>query len=620
MLVGRSSFSIVLEKLMAAPILGLDTETSGLRPFHGDRLFSLILSTGQEHFYFNFWAYPDMDPETVLSPDHLAQMKTLFSDPSKTWRVHNLKFDAHMLHQEGIELAGTLHCTKALSLVEYNEHMSYSLSDCAERIGEKKDDAVEAYISDHSLWEWSQVPGKNKRSKNKFFYKVPPAIIVPYGEKDAHLHYRLGESQEKAFDRLDQEFKDASTLPRVRQVVENERRLTRTVLRMERVGVKIDRPYCVRAARYEADRSEKAVQQFKSLTGRDFKASPKLFAEVFADQRDRWEWNEPTKTGQVNPCFESEVLKKFNSPVADAVLQYRDAKSKSDFYQGFLYHADQDDVVHPNFNQDGAGHGRFSSSEPNFQNLTSEEEAGDLDQEFLVRRATIPRPGFVFLMPDYDQMEYRVLFDVACQILGYESKIVTEIKAGKDPHQATADVVCAMGGTLTRKRAKNGNFAWLYGSGDQTLADTIGGTLEEAQKLRSLMRRAAPEVAHYIHEITKTARLRGFIFNWFGRRCHFPDPRFAYRAPNYHISGGCADVVKVAMNRLDELFLGTKSRMVMTIHDELPTECHESELSTVPRQMVEIMSGVYPSKYLPLTVGMEWSDKSLGDKRKGFPV
>jgi DNA polymerase-1 len=393
----------------------------------------------------------------------------------------------------------------------------------------------------------------------------------------------------------------------------------------------------VRAARYEADRAEKAAQAFKAASGKDFKNSPKLFADVFGPERDLWEYTE-----EGNPSFKSPILQRFKHPAAQTILDYRDAKSKHDFYQGFLYHADENDVVHPTFNQDGAGHGRFSSSNPNFQNLTSEEIADCAGcgrgveeipeacskcggtqfnpREFLVRKAIIPRPGFVFIMPDYDQMEYRMMFDVACSLLGYESAVVKEIKNGKDPHQATADIVTRMGTALSRSRAKNGNFAYLYGSGDRTLAKTIGSSVEEARALKRLMAAATPEVANYIAAISGTAEKRRFIFNWLGRRCYFPDPRFSYRAPNYHISGGCADVVKIAMNRIDDALRGRKSRMVMTVHDELPTEVHESELASVPREMKTIMETVYPSKFLPLTVGMEFSAKNLSEKTKGFPV
>lgn len=629
MLVGREEFDSVLEVLNQHTKLSADTETTGLRPYHGDRLFSIIIAIrmGEEiqSFYFNFLPYDGMSADSILLPSHLEKLKILFGDPTKFWYFHNAKYDMRMLAQEGIFIAGTVHCTQVGALLEFNEHRSYSLQACAERIGEKKDDAVENYIKEHKLTShptrWINVDGKpNRRQKpDKHFDRVPAPIIIPYGEQDGIVGYRVGERQEAALEKLADE--TPPKLPSVRTVLQNERRLLHTVFRMEHRGVRIDRDYCVRAASYEFDRAQKAREAFKRESGREFKNnSSLLYKEIFASEKDKWGWNEPTQTGQVNPCFESDVLKKFENPAARAILQYRDAKSKHDFYSGFLYHADRDGIVHPNFNQDGAGHGRFSSSDPNFQNLTSEEDKEELAQEFVVRRAIIPREGFVFFMPDYDQMEYRMMFDVACDLLGSESEIVTRIKQGFDPHQATADTVTAMGTPLNRKRAKNGNFAYLYGSGYDTLAATIGGTRDEAIALKRAMKKAAPEVDYFVKQITAVAKMRGFIFNWCGRRCHFPDPNYAYRAPNYYISGGCADVVKIVMNRVDEYLLSMRSKMIMTVHDELPTEVHESEAHIVPRQMVGIMESVYPAKYLPLTVGAEWSEKSLADKRKGYPL
>jgi DNA polymerase-1 len=616
MVVGRSNFEAVLARLQAAPKLSLDTETTGLRPYHGDRLFSVIIAIEEQGtvtpFYFNFQVYEGVAPDWVLTPSHLGRLKSLCGDASKVWYLFNAKYDMHILAQEGIVLAGTIHCGQAIALVEYNEHQNYDLASCAERIGFKKDDTVERYIEDHDLKETRQ--GATQKYTHKFYDRVPFDIIAPYGETDGVVTYRLGEYQETALQALANA--THPSLPSVRAVLENERRLTHTVFRLENVGVRIDRPYCVRAARYEAARAEAAMADFKRETGRDFKASPKLFAEVFGSEKDLWGY-----TDKGNPSFDSDFLSKFKNPAAKAVLTYRDAKSKANFYQGFLYHADRDDIIHPTYNPDGAAHGRFSSSNPNFQNLTSEEDEEDLAQEFVVRRAITPRPGYVFIMPDYDQVEYRMMFDFACQMIGRESDIVKKIKhEGLDPHQATANAVCETGTELSRKRAKNGNFAWLYGSGDQTFSETIGAPLQEARQVRAAMRRAAPEVQAYVDRIIDTATQRGFIFNWFGRRCYFPNRRVTYKAPNYHIAGGCADVTKIAMNRIDEMFLRMKSRMVMTVHDELPCEIHESELATAPKLVKDIMESIYPAKYLPLTAGMEWSDKSLGDKKKGFPV
>src|SRR5882724_6533263 len=121
---------------------------------------------------------------------------------------------------------------------------------------------------------------------------------------------------------------------------------------MEQVGVRINKDYCVQAASFEQDRATKASAKFKTETGHEFKASGKLFASIFGNEKDKWEY-----TDKGNPSFESDTLLKFDNPAARIILELRDAKSKSDFYNGFLYHADSRGDIHPNFNPDGARHG-----------------------------------------------------------------------------------------------------------------------------------------------------------------------------------------------------------------------------------------------------------------------
>lgn len=626
MIVTRENLHDVLKELRQATDLTVDCETTGLRPYHGDRLFSVIIATLVDQkiasYYFNFQAYPELQPNAVLLPEHLQELKELFSDPSKTWSAHNAKFDMAMLAREGIEIAGTIHCTQAIERVVYNDHPpgTYDLESCAARIGNQKDGAVERYITEHKLFSYTGPEKPGDREKLKHFDRVPFDIIVPYGETDTVVCHHLKKHQEAALEKIAHE--TPSNLPSVLNILKNEKRLTKTVHRMEQRGVKIDRPYCVRAARYEADRAQKSLDGFKAATGKDFSASNKLFQIVFADEKDKWLFGGPTKTGQINPSFTSEALGNFANPAARAILDYRDAKSKSDFYRGFLWHADQFDIIHPTFNPGGAASGRFSSSNPNFQNLTSEEEEQELKQEFIVRRAIIPRPGFVFIMPDYDQMEYRMMFDFACRMWGKETELVRKIKnEGLDPHQATADLVTQLGRMkLSRKIAKNGNFAELYGSGVATLAETIKGTRAEALALKDALREAAPEIRNLVDNVTTTARARGYVRNWTGRRCYLRDSNYAYKMTNYVMQGGCADVNKFALNEIDEYLLNLKSKVVLTIHDENPTEVHEDEVANVPYRVKEIMESIYPATYLPLTCGMEWSAKSLGDKMKGFPV
>jgi DNA polymerase I len=603
-IVGRSSFKLVLAQLLVEKKLSLDTETSGLRPYHGDRLFSLILSTAHEPYYFNFQPYPGLEPEFVLSLIHLRDLKALFNDPDRLWYMHNAKYDLAILAQDGIEVAGEIHCTQALARVEYNDHMSYALDACAERIGFKKDDSVENYIVENKLWTWTPEEKPGDREKMKHFDRVPFELISAYAKQDARITFALGEHQEKRFHDISEETAHAPALPTVQSIARNEKRLTKTVSRMEKVGVKIDRAYCVRASRYESDRADGSRAEFKKLTGCEFSASPKLFATIFADEKESW-----TFTEKGNPSFDSDALAKFQHPAAKAILDYRDAKSKSDFYRGFLWHADRHDIIHPNFNPGGAATGRFSSSSPNFQNLTSEE--GQEDQEFVVRRAIIPRPGFVFYGRDYKQMEYVMASDYAAKVWGSETEMIRRLRRGEDVHQATADIVTAGGTPLTRKRAKNANFAFLFGSGYDTLAATCGCSRDEAIALKDAIRAACPEVQNLVNVVSATAKRNGHIFNWAGRRSYLKDTNFAYKMTNYLIQGGCADVNKIFLNRLDEYLLGKKSRLIMTIHDEAVIEWDQSE-GEVPARMKEIMDGVYAGTYLNMT-SSGYIGKSLAD-------
>ncbi len=573
----------------------------------------MILRGGGVSYYFNFKASPDIPEPHWLTDGHWHELKIFFAQP-RTWRGHNLPYDLHMLAQQGIFPRGEFHCTKAIARVVYNEHPpgTYGLDDCAERIGLKKDDAVAAYIKEHELWDWELIPGKKQRKKLKHFERVPFDIIVPYGCRDAEICEAVGDDQEKAI----QEVSDATPpgLPRLQNIFHNEKRLTASTWRMEHRGVRIDRPYCVRAAHYEADRAEKHLAEFKSLTGSNFSASNPLFQAVFASERDAW-----GTTDKGNPSFEGDVLQRLKNPAAASVLGYRDAKSRCDFYQGFLHHADANDVIHPHLDPGGTNSGRYSSSDPNLTNLTSE-EGDDLKAEFVVRRAFIPRPGRIFIMPDWKAQEFRLLLNYVGAAVGYETEMIRLVKGGLDVHDATRQLLLKLGIDLPRSICKNGLFAILYGSGLDTLAWTIKGTREAARELRDAIFKAEPGIRIVINTIMQTAKMRGFIFNWAGRRSYCPDANFAYKFPNRLIQGGCADVCKFSLTAIDDYLQDKKSKLLLSIHDEIIVECAEDEAQEVGTKVQEIMETVYPAPYLPLLVDMEHSRVSLADKVKGLPI
>jgi DNA polymerase-1 len=600
MIVSRQNIDQVIEHLHGKTLLALDTETTGLMPFHGDCLFSLIIADEKEEYYFNFQSYPELSEEFILPRASLEKLRDLFSSDRRSWILHNAKFDMHVIAREGLRIAGPVLCTQSLARLEFNNHIAYSLDQCAARIGLKKDDAVKLWISKNRAYSWECPPGKKKRIQKPRYNQVPWEIISKYGCTDARVTYQLG--MKLTDDIVLKDMGLPPGVPKLQCVVENEIKLTKTIFEMEQRGVLVDLDYCARAAQYEENLVSQAEADFKAYTGRDFTDSGKLFSEVFEAYGLAY-----ALTEKGNPSFDDEALAGVDHPLAGIIRSHRThSKNAGTYYRSFAYYADAVGVIHPNFRQGGTATGRFSMSDPNLQNVPKESDPNAL---YTVRHCFKPRPGFVLVMIDYDQMEYRMMVDYA-----REEALITQIKAGLDVHQAVLNTV----GCKDRDMAKMVNFGILYGAGISKIALMLGVSENEARNIKNNYFRQLPNVSAFISQVVSKAKYRGWLFNWLGRRYDFSDPNFAYKAPNALIQGGCADVVKVAMNEIRDFLLPFKSRMVLQIHDEIILEVHESELRLVP-EIKSLMEKAYPAKLLPLTCSVSHSWKSWGDKQKGMP-
>lgn len=613
MIVSRETFEIFLRAAERENSLSVDTETTGLSPHQSDTLFSIIIGGEKEVWYLNFNWQEDIPTEYYLGNEHLPDLqKRIFNDKTKRYFFHNAKFDLAFLAKRGIECHGLVHDTKSVHRLLDNEaFLKFSLANCAKVAGFEKSDAVEEFIAEHGLWEWEQIPGKNKREKKKFYNQVPFDIISAYGIRDGQITYGLGIWQLGKLRELETEARNAGIIGYT-DIYRNETALTKTVFEMERLGVKVDVPYCENAVVQLQGNVDRIVVCFKELTGRDFEVSPKLFGEIFADEK--LVYGEVTPTGKQNPSFDSDVLATFTHPAAKLILEYRNIKSNLDFFLGFLHYKDIHNTIHTNFHQDGTVTGRFASSNPNLQNLKKDSEES-LKQEIVIRRAIVPRDGFFFAMFDYDQMEYRLMLDYTGS-----RALIDKVLGGLDVHQATANLA-----KISRQQAKTTNFAVLYGSGLTRLSQTLGVGIDEAERIRNAIFDSAPEMKEFIEAQIHIAETRGYVVNWLGRRCRFPllpingrKMRMSYKAVNSLIQGGCADIVKIAMNKIALFLQEKRSKLVLTIHDELVIETHKDEADILP-EIKKIMETAYPYKHLPLTVGVEHSFKSLADKVEGFP-
>lgn len=606
MIVRQQDVVEVLLKLAGYSHLALDTETTGLRPYHGDRLFSLVIATDKDAFYFNFQGYPGLDSDFQLLRQELRapHFRALFGDSARTWYLHNSKFDLAILAQDGVALSGHIHDTLAIARVEYNEHMRYGLDECAKRIGLEKSNAVEEYIQKNKLYILETVPGQTKRFKRKFFDRVPLEIMVPYACQDARVTYQLARHQHEALGKIAASVPTGA--PSILSVASNEKSLTKVCFEMEQEGIKVDKAYCTEALDYEQKRYQEAARVFEGLTGIAFVDSNKTLATAFSRLGEAY-----GTTAKGNPSFTDAVLSKLNSPLAKIVQTYRGAyKTANTYYSNLLYHADERGIIHPNMRQAGTTTGRFSYADPNLQNIPKDEEGEK--NSYPVRRAFIPkRSENILLSLDYDQMELRMMLEYAGQM-----DLIAKINEGMDPHQSTADLV-----GCTRREAKVVTFGLIYGMGVDLLGLTLGISRNDAIDLRAQYFDALPNVQRFIRQVMRVAEGRGYVFNWYGRRYYFPDATYAYIAPNYVIQGGCAEVVKIAMNRVAGFLSSQRdiqTRMILQVHDELVFEMPRTEYHLIP-EIKNIMETVYPYKHIRLTCGVDYSDKNWADKTEGIP-
>lgn len=596
MIVNSDNFLTVIRSLSQKCEFGIDTETYGLR--FEQRLFAIQIYDGEEGYYFNFYAEADylgkVTPH-VLSRELLPHFQTLFDDPTKVWYAHNAKFDLMKLRLEGLTIYGGVHCTYSIERLIHNDlpflkgwGRPYSLESCARRRFKEiaKDDGVKNCIKENNLWSWEKIPGKKRRDKLLFYYKVPFDILYNYGIVDSELAYKIGKNQ----------IEKIQTLGGVKNVLEIETKLTPVLVNMDFTGIKVDQDYTSKALEYIQQNIEHCKKEIETLAGLPM-GTPHFMKAVFDKFGYEYKVNDETE----NPIFDKFALKEYNNEFTKKIEEYRGYEKTSQYYATFLHLMDYKGIIHPNANQGGTKTGRFSYDSPNLQNLSKSND----DETYPVRGCFIPREGFFFSMIDYSQIEYRMMVDYSGDM-----ELIEMINNGTDFHQRTADLL-----DIARKRAKTINFALLYGVGNEELAKMLGITQAQASTLRNHYFQKLPRINNLLEKIKEVVGVRGFVVTWSGRRLQIANDK-VYKAPNALIQGGAADVMKKAMVEIGDYLKDKKSRMLVTVHDEILTEVAFGE-EYVQHEIQRIMENVYIARHgIKLTVSPEYSLKSWAERDK----
>ena len=383
--------------------------------------------------------------------------------------------------------------------------------------------------------------------------------------------------------------------------------LCAVLARMEHAGMRVD-ANALAAFGSEMEVQLKTLEQhIYEESGGPFNInSPKQLGEVLFE-RLQLPHGKKTKTGWSTNADVLEKLR-WENPIVEEVLQY--AKFRSTYCDGLLKVIAPDGRIHTSFQMTVTATGRLSSTEPNLQNIPTRTQLGS---EF--RRMFVPASGCVLVDADYSQIELRLLAHIAD-----DEAMKQAFLTGEDIHTVTAAQVFGVPTDQVTKQmrshAKAVNFGIVYGISAFSLAQDIGVPVYEAKEYIETYFERFPGIRRYMDEVVAQAKERGYVETLMHRRRALPElaasnfntRSFGERvARNMPIQGTAADVIKLAMVRVDERLHkeNLKAKLILQVHDELIVECPEEEKETVARLLTEEMEGAVHLS-VPLTAEAHW--------------
>jgi DNA polymerase-1 len=531
--------------------------------------------------------------ETVV-----RHLRPAFEDAAIEKHAHNASYDMEVLGQAaGIEVRGLGVDTMIAAWVLDPSSRSLGLKAQAfHRLGLE-------------MTEITDLIGTGKGQIT--FDQVAIAEAAPYACADADMTLRLVKPLTQELVRLQQwELFHEIEMPMVPILVE-----------MEMTGVRLDAEYLGHMSA-ELDAEQQRIERaIYDLVGHEFnlnstkQLSEVLFEELGLPKRGI----RKTQYGYSTAADVLELLQR-KHPVIQLILDHRQISKLKSTYVDTLPALinPRTGRVHTSYNPTGAVTGRLSSSNPNLQNIPIRTALGRQ-----IRKAFVPEEGWLFLAADYSQIELRVLAHVS-----QDEALLDAFERDQDVHARTAAAVYGVAlDEVTREQrtiAKTVNFGLIYGQSAFGLAQQTGLDFDEAERFIDAYFANYPGVKRWLDKTRNRAHADGYVETLLGRRRYFPElqgTRRAYagqraaaarQAINAPIQGTAADILKIAMIRLDRALdeLGLEARMVLQVHDEVVLEVPRDELPAVAPLVREVMEGAYALR-VPLKVDMEVGENWL---------
>ncbi|MBU1130844.1 DNA polymerase I [Patescibacteria group bacterium] len=577
-------FNKFFDDLKKQSLFAVDTETTSLDVWQAE-LLGLSISWQADVAYY-----------IVKNGEWLKKLKPILEDPKIKKVGHHLKYDYEVLMQNDIVIDG----------IEFDTLLAAYLLTSGNR-NLNLDDLVFSELK-YQMQPIEELIGP-KGKKQMSMKDVPLEQLSWYACEDADFSLKL-------YKKLKPQLEQAANLGLLQKM---EVPLIPALAIMEKTGIKIDVDFLKKMNQKFNQKINSLEDKIYKLAGAKFNiASPLQLKEIlFEKLKISTAGLKKIKTGISTAAAELEKMRG-KHPIIDLISEFREyAKLQNTYIKALPKLADpRTDRVHTSFNQTIAATGRFSSSDPNLQNIPIRTEIG---RE--IRKAFIAERGYRIISADYSQIELRVIASLAG-----DQKMIDYFKKGEDIHARTAANINKIDikevTRQQRRAAKEVNFGVIYGLGYVGLAQRTGISREEAQSFIDQYFAVHPQIKNWLAETKKIAHKLGYVEDLFGRRRYLPDINSGVQmlkaaaermAINMPIQGTAADLLKLSMIEIDNQLpaFSPKSKMLLTVHDELVFEAPAKEVDRVSKLVKNIMENIYKLK-VPIEVDVH-SAKNWGD-------
>ena len=569
--------------------VAVDTETNSLDPHQADLVGVSLSSKIGKACYIPIGHKSNKCIEKDLV---LKKLKPLLEDPSIKKIGQNIKFDFIVFFKHGINMTS----------MEDTMLMSYVLD--AGKNRHNMDTLSEIHLN-HKTISFKDLVGTGKKEIN--FSEVDVEKAKDYAAEDADITFRL-------YKKFQKSLKDEKMI-NIYEIFEKP--LLKILAFMEIEGVKIDNKFLKSLSTKFEKKIVKIQNEVFKISKKEFNiASPKQLGEILYNDLKIADLKKTKKGSFATSASVLEDLAFKGHKFPQLVLDWRQvSKLKNTYSDSLPEHINPNTQrVHTSFLLAATTTGRLASSDPNLQNIPIKSEDGKD-----IRKAFIAKKDHVLISADYNQIEMRILADLA-DVKGLKKAF----KNNEDIHSLTASQIFNVDikkvNQDQRRKAKAINFGIIYGISQYGLAKQINVTNHEAEEFLNAYFLKFPEIKIYMDRTIKFCRKSGFVNNIFGRRSHFiniNDKNYNIRnfqeraAINAPIQGSAAEIMRLAMIRLNKKLSDQKNqntKMLLQIHDELIFETPKEEAKRISKIIIDEMSSVVKSEQhsfsIPLTVDL----------------